>query len=443
MILNELRLKNYRVFEEAGFSFSEKVTVLAGVNGRGKSSVLDAIALMLSRLLPQMSPARGGYLQLSESDITHGQNEAKIEVKLNLAGYPVSFTGGRENGYRAKFDSLLPQVRQEVKDRYGFSDMTRGNPAIGVYYTTDRAVCKMPRKLSYPKSDFPQGMEFAYRGALSRRVVDYKDFMTRFRNMVTLTEENKSAMLGAAAPEDIYGIPLLHNLYYLGDRAVQATQTAVSKFLHGFHDLDVIEDPLRLVVQKGEETFDLAQLSDGERSVIAMVIDLCKRLSLLNPNLESPLDGQGIVLIDEIELHLHPKWQRDIIEQFRSTFPNIQFIMTTHSPFVIQSIRGGELISLDGEIEAEYANQNIEDVAEDIMDIEIPQRSKRYVEMMEVASEYYRELKGAEADTNIDVTELKQKLDAISVRYSNDPFFAANLNFQWETFIAKKEIAES
>ncbi len=441
MILKELCLKNYRVFEEADFSFSEKVTVLAGVNGRGKSSVLDAIALMLSRLLPQMSPARDGYLQLRESDIRYKQDECLLGATLNLAGYPVTFTGKRDHWSRAKFESLLLQVRQEIKVRYGFSDMTRGNPPVAVYYTTDRAICKMPRKLSYPKSDFPSGMEFAYMGALSRRVVDYKDFMMRFRNMVTLTHENKQSMLGADAPEDIYGIPPLDNLYYLGGKAIEAIQSAVSAFLDGFHDLAVIEDPLRLVVHKGEETFDLAQLSDGERSVIAMVIDLCKRLALLNPNLANPLEGKGIVLIDEIELHLHPKWQREIIETFRTTFPNIQFIMSTHSPFVIQSLQGGELISLDGEIEAEYANQNIEDVAEDIMDVEIPQRSKRYVEMMKIASEYYRKLKEAETNSNIDVSELKQELDALSVRYSNDPFFAANLEFQWETFLAKKEIS--
>ncbi len=430
MILKELSLKNYRVFEETDFSFSEKVTVLAGVNGRGKSSVLDAIALMLSRLLPQMSPARGGYLQLRESDIRYEQDECQIEATMNLAGYPVTFTGKREGEKNAKFESLLPQVRQEIKDRYGFSDMTRGNPPVAVYYTTDRAICKMPRKLSYPRSDFPQGMEFAYMGSLSRRVVDYKDFMMRFRNMVTLTNENKQAMLGADAPEDIYGIPPLHNLYYLGGNAIDAIQGVVSAFLDGFHDLDVIEDPLRLVVHKDEEVFNLAQLSDGERSVIAMVIDLCKRLALLNPNLPNPLEGKGIVLIDEIELHLHPKWQREIIETFRTTFPNIQFIMTSHSPFVIQSVRSdSELLLLDGQPLAQLGNSGIEEIAQVVMDVDRPDVSDRYEDQVQLAKSYLQLLDEAE---KAPIDKLADYIDRLSkkLEHAENPAMQAFLELQ-------------
>ena len=433
MILQELRFQNYRIFQEQGFSFSDQVTVLAGVNGRGKSSVLDAIALMLSRLLPQMSPARGGYLQLREHDITYEQDGCRLDATLNLAGYPVTFSGQRNNGYLAKFESLLPQVRQEIRDRYGFSDMTRGNPSVAVYYTTDRAICKIPRKLSYPQSNFTQGMEFAYTKALSRRIVDYKDFMMRFRNMVTLTEENKRPMLGEDAPEDIYGIPPLDNLYYLGENAIVAIQRAITAFVPDFHDLEVIEDPLRLVVHKGNETFDLAQLSDGERSVIAMVIDLCKRLSLLNPNLENPLEGQGIVLIDEIELHLHPKWQREIIETFRTTFPNIQFIMTTHSPFVIQSVRSdSELLLLDGQPLAQLGNTGIEEISKVVMEVDRPDVSERYEEQVELSKSYLQLLDEAEQAPEDKLAEyverLSQKLD-----YAQNPAMQAFLELQRAT----------
>lgn len=430
MILKEFSLKNYRVFEEADFSFSEKVTVLAGVNGRGKSSLLDAITLMLSRLLPQMSPAKGGYLQLRESDIRYDQDECLLEAKLNLAGYPVTFTGKRDHWSRGKFESLLPQVRQEIKDRYGFSDMTRGNPPVAVYYTTDRAICKMPRKLSYPKSNFPRGMEFAYMGALSRRVVDYKDFMMRFRNMVTLTHENKLAILGANAPEDINDIPPLDNLYFFGENVIKAIQDVVSAFLDGFHDLDVIEDPLRLIVQKGDETFDLAQLSDGERSVIAMVIDLCKRLALLNPNWPNPLEGKGIVLIDEIELHLHPKWQREIIEIFRTTFPNIQFIMTTHSPFVIQSVRSdSELLLLDGLPLAQLGNTGIEKICQVVMEVERPDVSERYEEQVELAKSYLQLLDEAEKAPKEKLTEYIDRLSQ-KLEHAENPALQAFLELQ-------------
>lgn len=430
MILKELRLHNYRVFNEVSFSLSDQVTVLAGVNGRGKSSVLDVIALMLSRLLPQISPARRQGLQLGTTDISYEKSETRLEADLNLAGYPVTFIGYRGRNLYAKFHSLLPQVRLEIKGRYGFSDKVLGNPPVAVYYTTDRAICKMPRKLSYSKSDFPKGMEFAYTESLSRRAIDYKDFMTRFRNMITLTEENKAATLGIDVSEDVSKNEERNNLLYLGDPAIEAIQYAITEFLPGFHSLEVLEEPLRLVVRKGDELFNLAHLSDGERSVIAMVIDLCKRLALLNPNLENPLEGQGIVLIDEIELHLHPKWQREIIENFRTVFPNIQFIMTTHSPFVIQSARSdSELLLLDGQPLAQLGNTGIEEISQVVMDVERPDVSERYEEQVELAKSYLQLLDEAEKAPEEKLGDYIERL-AQKLEHAENPAFQAFLELQ-------------
>ncbi|UOO97883.1 AAA family ATPase [Snodgrassella alvi] len=83
---------------------------------------------------------------------------------------------------------------------------------------------------------------------------------------------------------------------------------------------------------------NINQLSDGQRTFLGIVADLTYRLLVLNPNLENPLNGQGIVLIDEIELHLHPKWQQQILINLTKIFPNIQFIVTTHSPQVLSTV---------------------------------------------------------------------------------------------------------
>ena len=76
-------------------------------------------------------------------------------------------------------------------------------------------------------------------------------------------------------------------------------------------------------------------LSDGEKCLLALVGDLARRLSLLNTDKDNPLHGEGVVLIDEIDLHLHPKWQRSVVASLERTFPNCQFIITTHSPQVV------------------------------------------------------------------------------------------------------------
>ena len=88
-------------------------------------------------------------------------------------------------------------------------------------------------------------------------------------------------------------------------------------------------------IDKGGESFDVAQLSQGEKSLMALIGDIARRLAVMNPDLENPLQGDGIVLIDEVDMHLHPKWQRTLITQLTHTFPKCQFVLTTHSPLVI------------------------------------------------------------------------------------------------------------
>lgn len=98
------------------------------------------------------------------------------------------------------------------------------------------------------------------------------------------------------------------------------------------------DDDYILQLKKGGVLLDIQQLSQGEKAVFTLVGDLARRLSLLNPMLDNPLLGYGIVLIDEIDLHLHPQWQQTIIERLTSTFPNVQFVVTTHSPQILSTV---------------------------------------------------------------------------------------------------------
>ena len=95
----------------------------------------------------------------------------------------------------------------------------------------------------------------------------------------------------------------------------------------------------------------LSQLSDGYRSTLCLIADIAYRMALLNPSLdEDILETPGIVLVDEVDLHLHPVWQARILGDLRSIFPNIQFVVTTHAPAVISSVRSQQVrIIADGE----------------------------------------------------------------------------------------------
>lgn len=355
-----LHINNFRALEdERVFQFNENITIIAGINGKGKTAILNALVLILSRMVPQISPSISRKTALKEYDISIGKEELQISVKANCANIPVNFQIEYGNN-REISTKLTKRVRTIIANAYG--DPSRGNDQapLAVFYTTDRAGYKFPKSIA---TVVGSAQKMAYNGALVNRLVDYKDLMYRYRY----------ASSGNAP---------------FGPNVVRAINSAITQFMQGFGDLHVEENPLRLVVHKGDKVIDIKQLSDGERAFIALISDLGRRLALANPELENPLLGAGVVLIDEIELHLHPKWQLELLENLRTIFPNIQFIVTTHSPYIIQTAREGELISLDHENIVDPYGKSLEEVSRFVMDIENTEYSPRIKEMKEVARRY-------------------------------------------------------
>ena len=132
------------------------------------------------------------------------------------------------------------------------------------------------------------------------------------------------------------------------DRQLTAVRTAISRFMPGFSNLRVRRKPrLHMSIDKNGQTLNVLQLSQGEESLMALVGDIARRLAMMNPMLENPLNGEGIVLIDEVDMHLHPTWQRTIIQRLTTTFPHCQFVLTTHSPLVISDCKDVLVYSLD------------------------------------------------------------------------------------------------
>lgn len=124
----------------------------------------------------------------------------------------------------------------------------------------------------------------------------------------------------------------------LEDPQLSAVRRAITGMLPGFSGLRIQRDPLHMVIRKGDATLVIDQLSDGEKLLLALTADLARRLAMACADHGDPLQGEAIVFIDEIELHLHPAWQRRVLAALRSTFPNCQFIVTTHSPQVLSEV---------------------------------------------------------------------------------------------------------
>ena len=202
-----------------------------------------------------------------------------------------------------------------------------------------------------------------------------------------------------------------------------------------YWDLEWDELTIDVTIGSHPQRLPFHLLSDGYRNVVGMAADIAYRMATLNPDLLERVIGEtpGIVMIDEIDLHLHPKWQRQVVGHLLRTFPQVQFVATTHSPFIIQSLHGLEdtlLWDLNSSQPLAVETKSIEDIAEEKQGVEIPQQSHRFLEMMSVAERYYALLRQS-AGANIEKREeLKQELDRLSLPYSDQPAFQAILNQQ-------------
>jgi predicted ATP-binding protein involved in virulence len=209
------------------------------------------------------------------------------------------------NAAVSRLDAEWSQVEEERQEPYDLP--------LAVYYDVNRAVLDIPFRVREQLRNTPHE---AYADALDHGGADFKRFFIWFRNSEDY--ENEQRVDNA----DFRNIGL------------EAVRTAIAKFTD-FTELRIRRKPLRMTVMKNQQEFNVEQLSDGERNLLALVGDLARRLSILNPTLQNPNLGNGVVLIDEIDLHLHPGWQRNVVSNLENTFPNCQFVLTTHSPQLV------------------------------------------------------------------------------------------------------------
>lgn len=309
MHIEALELENFRGFAELKITFERHLTVLVGVNGAGKSSILDALATMLARRVhTDALPTKPR--EFTDRDVRVGSDVAAVGCLARNAfgkGY-VDWTYGF--GRRGK------PGRNSTESNGAMSDPdTSSVPTLAIYYPSHRSVLDTPERLREPHSFEPVD---ALDLALEARV-DFRLFFEWFRDREDIENERR------ARESTGYRDP-----------ALTAVREAIIAFMPNVSDPRVQRAPQRFVVTKEGSTLEIDQLSDGERTLLALVGDLARRLAMANPT--DALNHEAVVMIDEVELHLHPGLQRDVVAGLRRTFPNVQFILTTHSPFVLGEV---------------------------------------------------------------------------------------------------------
>ncbi|SAY39099.1 AAA family ATPase [Candidatus Synechococcus spongiarum] len=429
MRIDQLTVLNFRRFEENTFELHPRFTLLVGDNGAGKTALLEALRVGVGAYLlgidnsPVPAPSirrdcvrletrQGGEFSTFERVIpcvvrcegrVHGQ-DLRWSRKLTSVR-------GRTNrvGTRA-LEQCVKRHAQE--DKKAMKDEQVVNLPLVAFYGTGRLWIE-PRTTKRVRSAVRQPLGKAsrfeaYRGCLEPTVSS--EWLRRWiKKMELIAHQNQQPLQSLDA---VYG-------------AVVGCVEGVEKAEYDFDMDDIVLD------FKNGERFPFDLLSDGQRTMMALAADVAWRCVQLNPHLagQALRETEGVVLIDELDLHLHPNWQGVIVRNLLSFFSKLQFVATTHSPFIVQSLDGQGLINLsdDNFLQERKEPYSIEDVAEETMGVKAPQRSKRFLEMETAARRYYELLDQCKDDQHPDVEQAKKELDRIEADFSDNPAYAAFL----------------
>ena len=320
MRIRSVKIENFRVIQSLEFHCGKRINVFIGENGAGKSTFLLALRYLLSWFIARVRNAKGRGMTLTDSDIRVGANYCLLEIELEDGTswrlYKQRSSDRNRPQERTELEALTQKVNfllvnyEQNKDKVEF-------PIVSSY-GVNRAVTDVPVRLSKRHALLPLNI---YDEQLDNGV-NFHLFFEWFRER-----------------EDVENERFRENGVLKEDKQLEAVRSALRQVLPEYGQLRVRRSPRAFVMEKEGMFFHFAQLSDGEKCYITLVADIARKLAMANPSLENPLSGRGVVLIDEVDLHLHPRWQMEVVSRLRNVFPNCQFFMTTHSPHVVVNIR--------------------------------------------------------------------------------------------------------
>lgn len=342
--LDSLFVANFRAFGEIEIDFHPELTVLVAPNGSGKTAILDAISIawvLFVHTLERRSQA-GGF---SHEDIRLVQAAAGMQPVLPTGFRAEGRVGGRPITWERRIDSDRPRARTTsagatplkdaaIKLRDDVQEHAEGkqsdSPTLPViaYYGTGRLwgvhrLTEGKTEKGRPGTSRISGYSDCL--SSSSRYKFFVDWFSRFSK-----EAQQERMTGRPSP-------------HRPSERLEVVAAAVGHVLRpaGWNTLEwdfAAETIVATHVVYGR--LPVAQLSDGIRNMIGLVGDLSHRVTRLNPHLGASAARRtpGVVLIDEVDMHLHPSWQQVVIEALRQAFPAVQFIVTTHSPQVLSTV---------------------------------------------------------------------------------------------------------
>lgn len=437
MDIKQLKLDNLGRFKSLEIDFSctsshgSNVTVFIGHNGAGKTSILKALATGLSWFVARVRTDKAIGSPIDPDYILNGQNSAAITVTVSDQQRDFEWRLAKSRPGRKGEHSSQLNGASDLADVYRTNLTSNKDTSLPLiaFYSVERVVLDIPLRTKV-KHTFEQ--LDGYDNSLNKGV-DFRRFFEWFREREDSENESTTDQLenllkdidqekSSLNFEDFW-----YEIQKAKDHQLNAVREAIERFT-GFKNIKIKRKPkLHMAIDKNGQTLNVSQLSQGEKSLMALVGDIARRLAMMNPALTNPLEGDGVVLIDEVDMHLHPKWAREMIANLTKTFPNCQFILTTHSPLVISDAKDILVYALDDgnlkELSSQYG-QDANTVLLEVMNTNI--RNDKVTEQL-------NELLNLIQDRNLD--EAQKKLEALQKELHEDN--SELLNAKW---LLKKEI---
>ena len=424
--LKDIELFHFRKFENVTYELNPRMNVIIGKNASGKTAILEAATVILGAYLTAFKeyvPSRFGH-NISDSDVLKKtlKHVKNVAVTATVQQFPCKISS------HFIWDKSLKKCVRSLEKAGGRTKFIGKNPMREVVEGWEKAIREAdgsdagqiyPLVLYLSSARLWNENRTGEMDRIPGRTDAYQRCLDPKRGNQTPFEYIK--LVGNLASEENDGKPLpayeviMDAVKYSLKEELEPGQQVLYSSRYG-----------EIAVKNSDGTvINFSALSDGYRNVIKIVTDIATKMCILNPYLKKDTLRltPGIVVIDELDLSLHPTWQRRIVRILKELFPKVQFICATHSPFIIQSLEPGELIALDTILDEEYSGQSIEDIAEDIMDVPIVQYSEKKVKMYQAADAYFKALKGASSEEELQA--LKEKLDVLSAEYSDNPAYNA------------------
>lgn len=474
--LHSVEIKNFRQFLDRRFEFKPGFNLLVGENGTGKTTILRGVRAALGTIHRAPKGVR-----IEDTDI--GINDRILSVEAEVKGLnhlPSFFKINREWGkgrsnrsgsknhpltlFYSSYESVCAAMKGKTKARTpDFREFSAESAEEYLYRTafknifnseeTDASsgsrfgdsksvrqfVEKVLSKFSEDISQFgwrfvPYDCEIVFPKEISAEMLPSREFLSLLQSFALRWFEEEAAFrrstpfawpdapkvtLAPGYPRKDIRLPELRELW-----REARNDFKISASLSDLLNECLLEVKLtpRITFQRGNIILGLDQLSEGEKRLFTLFVDIARQLSIRHQNSDFG-HGEAIILIDEIDVHLHPKWQRLVVPSLEDLFPNCQFIATTHSPFVIQATSREKVILIDQIVGRSSLNggNSIEDIIEQIQGVHKPQRSMRAEKLSRAARKYFSLLEShGEDSTEIVKAELLEAES--SYREASEPF---------------------